>query len=86
MGKKSGSVSGMNIPDHISLCVETNFLVKILQFFDANPGSGMRDGKNLDRGSVMGKSQIRDQEKLPGSATLKRIRIKNRSTSRHALL
>jgi hypothetical protein len=42
MGKKSGSESGsgyrMNTPDHIS---ERPFWVKILKFFDADPGSGM---------------------------------------------
>ncbi len=50
----------MNNPDHI-------FWVKILRFFDADPESFLpwiRDGKNLDPGSV----GIRD--KHPGSATL----------------
>jgi hypothetical protein len=51
MRKKSGS--GMNNPDHISESLETNFWVKILKFFDADPGSGME------------KIQIRD--KHPGS-------------------
>ncbi len=46
MGKKSGSGSGMNNPEHISESLETIFWVKILKFFDANPewkkfGSGM---------------------------------------------
>jgi hypothetical protein len=41
MGIKSGSGSGMNNPDHISECLETIFLVKILKFFEADPGSGM---------------------------------------------
>jgi hypothetical protein len=42
MGKKSGSGSGMNNPDHISECLETIFFwVKILKFFDADPGSGI---------------------------------------------
>jgi hypothetical protein len=40
MGKKSGSGSGMNKPDHISESLETIFWVKILKFFDADPGSG----------------------------------------------
>ncbi len=31
----------MNNPDHISESLETIFWVKILKFFDANPGSGM---------------------------------------------
>jgi hypothetical protein len=37
MGKKSGS----NEPDHISEILETIFGVKIIKFFDADPGSGM---------------------------------------------
>jgi hypothetical protein len=46
--KKSGSVSGMNNPDHISEKLKNNFLVKILTFLDADPGwkkfgSGIRD-------------------------------------------
>jgi hypothetical protein len=35
-GKKSGSGSGINNPDHISESSETIFGVKILQFFDAD--------------------------------------------------
>ncbi len=38
----------MNNPDHISESLETIFWVKILKFFDADPGSGDRDGKNSD--------------------------------------
>ncbi len=43
MGKKSKSGYGMNIPDHISEGLETVFWVKlkILKFFDADPGSGI---------------------------------------------
>jgi hypothetical protein len=42
------------------------FGVKILKFFDEDPGSGIRDGDSLDSGSG-----IRDGKKLdPGSATL----------------
>ncbi len=33
--------SGMNNPDHISESLETIFWVKILKFFDGDPGSGM---------------------------------------------
>jgi hypothetical protein len=50
------SGSGMNNPDHNSERLKTIFWVKILKFFDADPGSGME------------KIQIR--EKHPGSATL----------------
>jgi hypothetical protein len=48
--------SGMKSPDHISGSLETIFRIKILKFFDADPGSGME------------KSLIRD--KHPGSAIL----------------
>jgi hypothetical protein len=53
MGKKTGSGSGMNNPDHISESLVTNNLIKILKFFYADPGSGMekiriRDGKHSD--------------------------------------
>jgi hypothetical protein len=38
MGKKSGSGSGMNNPDHISETLEIIYWVKILKFFDVVPG------------------------------------------------
>jgi hypothetical protein len=38
MGKKSGSGSGMNNPNHISESLETIFWVKTLKFFYADPG------------------------------------------------
>jgi hypothetical protein len=57
MGKKSGSGSGMNNPDHISGRLETIFWVKIFKFFDADPGTGMEKFG----------SGIRD--KHPGSTT-----------------
>jgi hypothetical protein len=41
----------MNDPDHISESLETIFLGLKLKFFDADPGSMIRDGKNLDPGS-----------------------------------
>jgi hypothetical protein len=44
------------------------FGLTILEFFDVDPGLGIRDGNNLDPGSGMEKSRIRD--KHPGSATL----------------
>jgi hypothetical protein len=47
----------MNNPDHISGSLKKLFWVKILKFFDADPGSGMkkirRDGKNWDPGFVI---------------------------------
>ncbi len=58
MGKKSRFLSGMNIPDHISECLELFFGLKILKFFDADPdpgsviffypGSGIQNRKNSD--------------------------------------
>jgi hypothetical protein len=58
MGKKSGSGSGMNSPDHISESLETIFWVKILKFFvsDADPGLEIE--------------KIRIRDKHPGSTTL----------------
>jgi hypothetical protein len=41
MVEKSGSGSAMINPDHISESLETIFLVKILKFFDVDPGSVM---------------------------------------------
>ncbi len=50
MGKKSGSGSRMNSLDHISESLETPILcVKILEFFDADPGSGMGNIRIRDR-------------------------------------
>jgi hypothetical protein len=48
MSKNSGS--GMNNPDHISENLETIFWAAILKFFDSDPGTGIRDGKNSDPG------------------------------------
>ncbi len=53
MGKKSGSGSGMNNPDHISESLEPFFGLKYMKFFDADPGSGIeknliKDGTNSD--------------------------------------
>jgi hypothetical protein len=49
MGKKSGFGSGMNNPDHVSESLETIFGVKILKFFEADPGSGMEKIRIRDR-------------------------------------
>jgi hypothetical protein len=52
MGKESGS--GMNNPDHISESLETIFWVRILKFFEEDPGwkkFGSGDRKNSDSGS-----------------------------------
>jgi hypothetical protein len=61
----------MENPDHIFESWKTIFLVKILKFFDADPGSWIWDGKNSDPGSGIqyGKnidpgSGIRDGKKL----------------------
>jgi hypothetical protein len=78
MGKKSGSGTGIRYepPGSYFLELRNNFFelrnhffsVKILKFFDADPGSGMES--NSDPGSWTEKSRIRDREKQPGSATL----------------
>jgi hypothetical protein len=71
--------SGMNNPDNIFLELRNHFFaffgVKILKFFDEDPGSGIRDGDSSDPGSGIQDpgwkkvgSGIRD--KHPGSATL----------------
>jgi hypothetical protein len=73
MGKKSRSGSGMNIPDHIFESLETIFWVKILEFFDADPGSGIF--LTLDLGW-----KIRIRDKRTGSATLSQKKsLHNRS-------
>jgi hypothetical protein len=61
MDKKSGSGSGMNNQDHISESTVTIFWVKILTFFDADPGSGME--------------KIRILDKHPGSASLEETSV-----------
>jgi hypothetical protein len=61
MGKKSGSGSGMNNPDHISESLDTIFWVKILKFFSADQG-WKKFGSGME--------EIRIRDKHPGSATL----------------
>jgi hypothetical protein len=59
MGKRSGSGSGMNNPDHISKSLETILWVNFLRSGIRNEKKiWIRDGKNSDPG------------KHPGSATL----------------
>jgi hypothetical protein len=54
MGRKSASGSGMNKPDHIFKSLETIYFyffgVKILKFFDEDPGSGMEKSRIRDPG------------------------------------
>jgi hypothetical protein len=45
-------------------------LVKILEFFYADPGSWIRDGNTSDPGSGMKKDVSGIRDKHPGSATL----------------
>jgi hypothetical protein len=66
MSKESGSGSGMNNLDHISV-----FWVKILKFFDADPGSMMEKIRIRDPGRKKFGSGIRDgkfriRDKHPG--------------------
>ncbi len=68
----------MNNPDHIFLSLETNFFwggVKILKFFEADPGSGMETVRIRDPGWKKVGSGIRD--KHPVSATLKTKFVKH---------
>jgi hypothetical protein len=71
-GRKSASGSGMNNPDHIFLELRNHFFaffgVKILKFFDEDPGSGMKTVRIRYPGWKKVGSGIRD--KHPGSATL----------------
>ncbi len=59
-------------PDHISESLETGFFgLKILKFFDADPGSGIfwsgiRDGKNSDPGQTSHIRNFRDMYCLIG--------------------
>jgi hypothetical protein len=80
-GRKSASGSGIRDEQPGSYFLELRnhffafFGVKILKFFDEDPGSGMETVRIRDLGwrqfgSGMEKSRIRD--KHPGSATLKR--------------
>jgi hypothetical protein len=41
---------GMNKPDNISESSETFFRVKMIKFFDSDPVSGIKDGKDSDSG------------------------------------
>jgi hypothetical protein len=54
----------VNNPDHISEILEAICGVKIVKFFDADPGSGME--RNLDPGWEKFGSGIRSKQ--PGSA------------------
>jgi hypothetical protein len=57
----------MNNPGHISESLETIFLVKILEFFDAEPGSGIGKIRIMD-----GKIRIRD----PGLSRIRNTTFK----------
>ncbi len=58
-----GSESGIYSPKHISESLETIFWVKILEFFDADPGSVIEKIRIRDPGWKIFGSWIRD--KLP---------------------
>jgi hypothetical protein len=73
-GRKSASGSGIRdeLPGSYYLELRNHFFaffgIKILKFFDEDPGSGMETVRIWDPGSGMEKSRIRD--KHPGFATL----------------
>jgi hypothetical protein len=77
MEKKSGSGSGMNDPYHITESLGTIFWVKILKFFDTDPGSRMEKIRIRIR---VGKIQIRDKHSIRNTGsdtnkdTMKRTR------------
>ena len=66
MGRKSESGSGIRDEQPGSYFLELRnhffgfFGVNILKYFDADPGSRIRDGDSSDPGSGMEKSRIRD--------------------------
>jgi predicted component of viral defense system (DUF524 family) len=68
MGRKSASGSGIRDEQSRSYFLELRnhffvfFWVKILKFFDADLGSGIRDGDSSDPGSGIEKSWIRDPQ------------------------
>jgi hypothetical protein len=71
MGKKSGCRSGMNNPDNFSGSSETMFRVKILKFFDADPGwkrfgSGMKNIRIRDIQTASAKLLPSSSEKSSG--------------------
>jgi hypothetical protein len=55
----------MNNPDHIIESLETIFWVKILKFFDADPGSRMGKVRILDGNNSDAGSGIRDWDNIP---------------------
>jgi hypothetical protein len=79
MDKKSGSGSGIRNEQPGSYFLELRnhaiFGFKILKFFDADPGSGMGKIRIRDPGWKKVGSGIRDPDKHPGSATLKRTKL-----------
>ncbi len=86
MGKKSGSGSGMNNPDHNSESLEIIFFwINILKFFDADPWWKNSDPGGKKFGS--GRENIRIRNKHPGSVTLfsylpSRVAVRSRAWSR----
>ncbi len=76
MGRKSASGSGIRDEQPGSYFLELRnhfFGIKILKFFDTDPGSGFRDGDSSDPGSGSG---IGIRDKHPGSATLENFQYK----------
>jgi hypothetical protein len=57
----------MNNPDHIGESLERIFRVKILKFFDADPGPWIRDGNHSDPGSEINIPDPQHYGELPYS-------------------
>ncbi len=65
IGKKYGSVSGMNIPDHFFRSLEAVLGLKILKFLDADPDPGSEIFLTLDSGSGIEKSDPGSRINIP---------------------
>ncbi len=78
MGRKSASGSGIRdeLPGSYFLELRNHFFVflgvKLIKFFDADSGSGFRDGDSSDRDPVWKKVGSGIRDKHPGSATLEK--------------
>jgi hypothetical protein len=85
IGKKSGSGSGMNNPDHTTESLETIFWVnKKLKFFNKDPGWKKFESGMKKFGSGIRNEKIRIRDKHPGSTTLQLIEKKPCVATKHS--
>jgi hypothetical protein len=81
MGKNQDPDQGSGINPDPGLTTRLKYLNSLMRIRDPGRkkfGSGIRDGKNSDQGSVMEKIRIRDNN--PGSATLDKSQRSGRWT------